>query len=60
MPPREALRGALAELLAQERQYAGEKNCYLRVSISNRTNDYGLYEAVEEVVTDAGMVVARE
>ncbi|MFP4567211.1 MAG: hypothetical protein ACLFNX_11980 [Spirochaetaceae bacterium] len=57
---RERLDASVRSLLAEDLRYAGEKTCYLRVAIENETNDYALYEEVAEVVTGAGMVVARD
>ncbi|MFP4638705.1 MAG: hypothetical protein ACLFM6_09735, partial [Spirochaetaceae bacterium] len=57
---REGLDASVRSLLAEDLRYAKEKTCYLRVAIENETNDYALYEEVAEVVTDAGMVVARD
>ena len=57
---RERLNANVRSLLAEDLRYAGTKTCYLRVAIENRTNDYALYEKVAEVVTGAGMVVARD
>lgn len=54
------LRDSLLALLQGELRYAGGKNCYLRVAVENRTNDYSLYEQAADVVTEAGMVVAHE
>ena len=56
----ERLNASVRSLLAEDLRYAGTKTCYLRVAIENRTNDYALYEKVAEVVTGAGMVVARD
>lgn len=61
-PPeaRSELEDAMREGLHDDLSYAGEKNCYLRIAIDNRTNDYELYDEVASIITDAGMVVARE
>jgi hypothetical protein len=56
----ERLDAELRSLLSEELRYAGEKSCYLRVAVENETNDYALYERVAAVITDAGMVVARD
>ena len=58
--PRERLDASVRSLLAEDLRYAGARTCYLRVAIENETNDYALYEEVAEVVTGAGMVVARD
>lgn len=54
------LTDALARLFGEERAYAGEQNCYLRLTVENRTGDYAPYEVATAAITDLGMVVAHE
>lgn len=58
--PRERLKAELLALLKEETSFSDQHNCYLRVRIENQTNDYGVYEEIAHLVTNAGMVVARD
>ena len=50
----------ILSLFAIERAYAAEKNCYIRMRIENRTNDFSLYKGMAEVLARVGVVLVNE
>lgn len=50
----------LRELLATEMEYAGERNCYLRMEIENETDGYPVFREVASVAASLGIVVVNE
>jgi len=58
---REALlERTIAGLFEQDLAYAREKNCYIRMSIENRTGSFHIYSDVLSVLSSLGIVVANQ
>lgn len=53
------MRPELREIWAEERQYAQENRCYLRVDVENETEGFSVYREVLDVVRSLGIVVAQ-
>lgn len=54
------LTSRLLKTFREEREYAAEKNCYIRVRIVNETNDFSLYKDLGQVLSRIGMVLVNE
>jgi len=57
---REQIADALKKLFAHEIEYAGCRNCYLRMRIINATNSFALYTEAADAAEAAGIVVVHE
>ncbi len=47
-------------LFREDRNYAKEKNCYIRIGMENRTNDFAVYHDLVKVLGYLGMVLVNE
>ncbi|OQY34672.1 MAG: hypothetical protein B6241_03790 [Spirochaetaceae bacterium 4572_59] len=54
------VRAVLLKQFQWEREYAAQRNCYLRMKIINHTERYSLYQEVAEVLNGLGIVVVQE
>jgi len=50
----------LLNLFKEERAYAKEKNCYIRMKIINETNDFSIYKGLGLVLRTLGVVLVNE
>jgi|GEM_PF-7128238 len=54
------LRDAVATSMQAYLEYAGVRDCYLRVRVNNETESFAVYEEVVAVLTDLNLVIAND
>ncbi|MBN2657356.1 MAG: hypothetical protein EH225_05295 [Calditrichaeota bacterium] len=50
----------LLAIFAEERAYAKEKKCYIRMKVTNETNDFSLYRDMGQILRKIGVVLVNE
>ncbi len=57
---RELVFSAVRRIFQQDNQFASRNQCYIRVQIENRTNDYAVFLETAQVLRSLGIVAVNE